>query len=62
MRFALRAAAVWIVASLLAGCASLTTLFEPLRDEPVAEAKEETAPEAPPEADVYRLEIVAPDP
>ena len=62
MRFALRAAAAWIVASLLAGCASLTTLFEPLRDEPVAEAKEETAPEAPPEADVYRLEIVAPEP
>jgi translocation and assembly module TamA len=62
MRFALRAAAAWIVASLLAGCASLTTLFEPFRDETVAEAKEETAPEAPPEADVYRLEIVAPEP
>ncbi|HRP28403.1 MAG TPA: BamA/TamA family outer membrane protein [Burkholderiaceae bacterium] len=62
MGFALRAALVWIVASLLAGCASLTTLFEPIRDEPAAEAVDETAPQGPPEADVYRLEIVAPEP
>ncbi len=62
MRRALRAALALIAASLLAGCANFQPLLDEFRPQPAAEAKDEASPVGPPEADVYRLEIVAPEP
>lgn len=62
MRRALRAALALIVASLLAGCANFQPLLDEFRPQPAPEPNAEAGPEGPPEADVYRLEIVAPEP
>lgn len=62
MRLALRAALASIVALLLAGCANLQPFFDEFRDKPVAETPDESSPQGLPQADVYRLEIVAPEP
>lgn len=62
MRRAARAAAALALASLLCGCASLDTLVADLRGKPVAPAADDATPEAPPEPDVYTLEVRAPEP
>lgn len=59
-----RLAAAWLAASVLAGCASIEPFFDEFKPQPVdAAAPPAEAPAVgPPQADVYRLEIDAPEP
>jgi len=51
-----------LVAITLAGCASIGPFFEEFKPKPAASAEVDTGEIGPPEADVYRLEIDAPEP
>ncbi|MEO8122720.1 MAG: BamA/TamA family outer membrane protein, partial [Burkholderiales bacterium] len=51
-----------IAVSMLAGCSTFQPLLDEFRPQPVAEVTDQAGPEGPPEADVYRMEIVAPEP
>lgn len=62
MTAALRAALVLAAVSLLAGCANFKPLLDEFNPRPAAEVAQEEEPQGPPEADVYRLEIDAPEP
>lgn len=62
MTSTLRAALVVVAVALLAGCANLDSLPDDLAPRPASEAAADETPQGPPEADVYRLEIDAPEP
>ena len=62
MTVSMRAALALVAASLLAGCANFQPLLDEFRPRPAVEATDEATPEGPPQADVYRLEVVAPEP
>jgi translocation and assembly module TamA len=51
-----------LVAITLAGCASIGPFFEEFKPKPAASAEVDAGEIGPPEADVYRLEIDAPEP
>ena len=57
-----RMAIALLVAITLAGCASIEPFFEEFKPKPVTTPDVDAGEVGPPEADVYRLEIVAPEP
>ena len=62
MNFAARAAAALCLACMLAGCAGFEALRADIAGRPVASEAQAAEPEAPPQPDVYSLEVVGPEP